>query len=570
MKGTQSLRFQLIGIFLLVLLVSSISIGYFSFRTSAENLRNSLGEKLLAVVQTAALQEELKQHISLKPGDEDTKLYQHLIESLRRVKEENGLNYIYTFTQSPDPTKVTFILDTDTKEPAKIGEEYEMDDDLKAAFEGTPTYAKEFFTDEWGTFLSAYTPIYDEKGKVIAILGADISAENVFKLQANLRNRILLAILPGLIVGILISFLLANFITRPLLQLTAIFQEMAERGGDLTQRTNISRKDEIGKLSDSANKILGTIQQIVMNIKESVMELKHEAKGIRTSAEQSHLISQQMALAYSQVADGAEAQAASTEEVNKKASTINSHLRSLDQSFKNLAKETLNSQKATDQGIGDLNSVTEQMYTMAKQIRETMNLVSHLEGNSQKIEEMSAMIHQISEQTNLLALNAAIEAARAGEAGRGFAVVANEVKKLADQSKNSIIDVNEALNQIKNDTKHLTLKMENNSLLAETGETLARAINQSFKEISLSVTGIAEIIKQAEELVTVSNGLGLEISQEAEKISEVAQSNAAFIQEVTASAQEQAGSTDIVATTAAEVDKTANQLERMVELFKVN
>lgn len=80
----------------------------------------------------------------------------------------------------------------------------------------------------------------------------------------------------------------------------------------------------------------------------------------------------------------------------------------------------------------------------------------------------------------------------------------------------------------------------------------------------------SEIIKQAEELVTVSNGLGLEISQEAEKISEVAQSNAAFIQEVTASAQEQAGSTDIVATTAAEVDKTANQLERMVELFKVN
>lgn len=567
---TSSLRFRVVGTFILVLLISSISIGYFSYRTSTETLKNSLGEKLLAVVQTAVLQEELTTHISLKPGDEDTERYHNLIKYLRRVQEDNGLTYIYTLIPSDDPTKGSFILDSDAEEPAKIGEEYELDETIKGALNGEPIYAKEFVTDEWGTFLSAYTPIYDEKGEVVAVLGADISAERVFELQADLRNKLLLAVLPGLIIAILISLLLANRIISPLLQLTIIFEEMAEKGGDLTQRTHINRNDEIGKLSDSANKILGTIQEIVLNIKKSVLEIRNEAKAINSSAEQSNSISQQMVLAYTQVADGAEAQAASTEEVNRKASTINTHLRALDQSFRNLAEKALHSQKATDQGIDDVGNVTKQMYAMAKQIRETMNLVSHLEGNSQKIEELSVLIRQISEQTNLLALNAAIEAARAGEAGRGFAVVADEVKKLADQSQKSILDVNEALNQIKNDTKQLALEMENNSQLAETGETIARTINQSFEEISISVMAIADIIKQAKQVVTVSNELGLQISQEAEKISEVAQNNAAFIEEVTASAQEQAGSTDVVAAKAAEIDKTANELEKMVELFKIN
>lgn len=569
MGKIHSLRFRLVGLFLLVLLMASVGVGYFSYQTSTKNLRNSLGERLLAITQTAVIQDNLADHIHLKPGDENSEEYLSLVNYLREIKDKNNLTYLYTFSQSADKSKVFFVLDSDEENPAKIGEEYELDEDIEAAFNGTPIYSKEFYTDEWGTFLSAYTPIYGDDGEVIAILGADISADNVLDLESDLRKQIALAILPGFILTIILSLFMANRIINPLLRLTQLFGEMAEQGGDLTQRTNANRKDEIGKLSASANKIIETIQQMVIDIKASVLELKRGSKAITTSAKQSNSISQQMALAYSQVAAGAEAQAASTEQVNKKAVSINTHLTHLAQSFLSLTEQAQQSQKMTRRGIEDLGSVTNQIYTMSQRIKETMNLVDHLEGNTKKIEEMSMIIHQISDQTNLLALNAAIEAARAGEAGRGFAVVADEVRKLAEQSRDSVSDVNEALLQIKNDTVKLAAEMESNCKIAESGETLAREINQSFEEILLSVSDIGKITEEAQEIVTFSSALGLEISQETEKISQVAQNNAAFTEEVTASAQEQAGSAEIVSSAANDVENTALELERMVELFKV-
>lgn len=569
MGKIHSLRFRLVGLFLLVLLMASVGVGYFSYQTSTKNLRNSLGERLLAITQTAVIQDNLADHIHLKPGDENSEEYLSLVNYLREIKDKNNLTYLYTFSQSADKSKVFFVLDSDEENPAKIGEEYELDEDIETAFNGTPIYSKEFYTDEWGTFLSAFTPIYGDDGEVIAILGADISADNVLDLESDLRKQIALAILPVFILTIILSLFMANRIINPLLRLTQLFGEMAEQGGDLTQRTDANRKDEIGKLSASANKIIETIQQMVIDIKASVLELKRGSKAITTSAKQSNSISQQMALAYSQVAAGAEAQAASTEQVNKKAVSINTHLTHLAQSFLSLTEQAQQSQKMTRRGIEDLGSVTNQIYTMSQRIKETMNLVDHLEGNTKKIEEMSMIIHQISDQTNLLALNAAIEAARAGEAGRGFAVVADEVRKLAEQSRDSVSDVNEALLQIKNDTVKLAAEMESNCKIAESGETLAREINQSFEEILLSVSDIGKITEEAQEIVTFSSALGLEISQETEKISQVAQNNAAFTEEVTASAQEQAGSAEIVSSAANDVENTALELERMVELFKV-
>lgn len=569
MGKIHSLRVRLVTLFMLVLLLASVFVGYFSYQISTRNLRNSLGEKLLAISQTAVIQDNFANQIHLQPGDEDSQEYLRLVNYLREIKEKNNLTYMYTFIQSEDKTKVFFVLDSDEENPAKIGEEYEIDDEIKAAFNGTPTYGKEFYTDEWGTFLSAYSPVYGDNGEVVAVLGVDISADNVLGLESALRRQIALAILPGFLLTIILSLFMANRIINPLLRLTELFEEMAEHGGDLTQRTNVNRKDEIGKLSVSANKILETIQQMVIDIKSSVLELKRGSKAIATSSEQSNSISQQMAMAYSQVAEGAEAQVASTEQVNKKAATIYTHLTHLTQSFRSLALKAQQGQKMTQRGMDDLSNVTKQIFTMSQRIRGTMDLVGHLEGNTQKIEEMSIIINQISEQTNLLALNAAIEAARAGEAGRGFAVVANEVRKLAEQSRESVADVNEALLLIKNDTVKLAAEMESNCQIAQSGETIAREISLSFEEILLSVSDISKLTEEAQEIVVFSSALGLEISQEAEKISQVAQNNAAFTEEVTASAQEQASSAEVLASTANDVENTALELERMVQLFKV-
>lgn len=215
---------------------------------------------------------------------------------------------------------------------------------------------------------------------------------------------------------------------------------------------------------------------------------------------------------------------------------------------KSLNDKAMETKSVSAQIIDDINSLNEDM----KEIKNITNLIAG-----------------ISEQTNLLSLNAAIEAARAGEAGRGFAVVAEEVKKLADQSKDASVMISSIIQRIQTKTE-ITVDAANrsSSIVGKQMEAVYETDN-SFKTIFSSMEAISQMIKEVENSLKVVLDSKTLVMSTMENVSAVSEEAAATSEEVAASTEEQIASAQALSALAEELSSMAEELEKTISQFKI-
>ncbi len=279
---------------------------------------------------------------------------------------------------------------------------------------------------------------------------------------------LLLAVLAGFIIAITVGVFLSRSLTLPMGRIAAVIQAIAE--GDMTERVDIRRADELGVIARAMNGLAEEVSSLVNRIK--------------SHSDQMVAVTSEVSSASRQIADGAQQQSASFEELSSSVQSNAENVKGANQIAQNVSADAQKAGQAMETNVAAMTGI---------------------EKGSKQMAEAVELITDIADQTNLLALNAAIEAARAGEHGKGFAVVADEVRQLAERSATSAKEIR---NLIKENLRQV-----------ESGATISR-------EAGEMVHGIMEGIKKiADQLQSVSNATQ-EQSAAMEENTSITESNA--------------------------------------------
>ena len=343
------------------------------------------------------------------------------------------------------------------------------------------------------------------------------------------------------LIGLLLVWLMARSVTKPILGVAHMLEDIASGEGDLTRRLAYDKQDELGQLAGWFNRFLDKLQPIIAEVKRSVQDARSTADQSSAIATQTSAGMEQQYRQVDQVATASHEMSATAQDVARSAAQAAHAARDADQ--------------ATRQGLTVIDRTTASIDNLAADMSAAMVQVEGLAANSEKIGSVLEVIRAIAEQTNLLALNAAIEAARAGEAGRGFAVVADEVRNLARRTQESVEETRQVIEQLQSGTQDVVSSMNNSH----------RQAQGSVEQVGQAVTAL----RQIGEAVTVISDMNLQIASAAEEQSAVAEeinNNVATIRDVTESLSGQANESARVSQS---LNSLANQQQSLMDQFRV-
>ena len=285
-------------------------------------------------------------------------------------------------------------------------------------------------------------------------------------------------------VGIVMVVLITRSILGPLSRANAMMDNIASGEGDLTRRLEQGGRDELGALSGSFHRFMDTLQPLVAQIKSDAGSVGEAAARVASAA------SDVSSSAREQSEAGA-ATAASVEQVTVSIGQVAD-------STRETAAITEQASTLARDGRSRADTTSQEILAAERSINDSAVQIEQLSQRSDQISSIVQVIREIAEQTNLLALNAAIEAARAGEQGRGFAVVADEVRKLAERTSASTVEIGSTIQAIQTEVRSAVEQLGTSReavqrsvrMTTETAEALGQ-INDGAQSTSARVADIA-------------------------------------------------------------------------------
>lgn len=372
----------------------------------------------------------------------------------------------------------------------------------------------------------------------------------------------------GTIIAIALAIVIIRNITIPLKRLTESANVIAS--GDLREQDIVvNTKDEIHELAVAFNKMKANLFTLISNVSMNVSTTTSAAEQLAASTEEVTLATKDIAERMEGIAAGGE-QAAITGNDCAIATDESAHgVGRIAEAAQSLQSKAFDMQSLAKEGGQTLHTAEDQMAVIQQSSHETRTKIKQLSMQSAEIENITKVITNITEQTNLLALNAAIEAARAGEHGKGFAVVADEVRKLAEESKNSASKIVDLTSLIQKDTKEVEESVNLTVQNVDQGVMYLQNAQASFGTIVESIT---EMTAQIQEVSASSEEISASTEEVAASVTEMAQAaNTAAEQSslVLASVEEQTATMYEINSVANSLSEGAMAIQEEINQFKV-
>lgn len=484
----------------------------------------------------------------------DNPLVKEMVDSMKLFKADEDIKNYYIYVKVDDKT-AEFVADA-SPEPADYLEKYDMNRDMLKAFNGTVAITNKPYSDKWGTYVSAYAPIKDSSGKIMAVVGADEDISTFQNMRQEYFTMLIISALICVFFPLIIVYLFSNRLQKNIKAIQGNLDRMAE--GDLTSGTQVNSNDEIELINKSINTFRLKIGDIINSIKENSRQVLDRSNDLSRISSEMSSSSESVSSVIQDVAQNSTKQSAefinissSMEEFGEKIEDISRSILDVTEGVElidNESVESNNNIKLLAKSINDVDN----------EFKLVVNSSDALSEDIDKINEIINFIDEISDQTNLLALNASIEAARAGEAGKGFAVVAEEIRKLAEQSKRSSESINELLKKIGSETNGVVNTTQNvkEELINQLG-----VIEKSTSSFNRVYGLIKEILPKIERVDQSINS----IKDEKDIILSDIEDSSAMSQEISASSEEIASLSEELSSAADEVAGSSEKLSSMME-----
>jgi methyl-accepting chemotaxis protein len=360
---------------------------------------------------------------------------------------------------------------------------------------------------------------------------------------------------------------LLGSIARPLLEIKGVMHHLSN--GDLTARYQLEAEGEIKELADSLEMALDNLRRFMESIIHSAAVIDGYTTEMLTTSQEMNNSTAEIATSISEMSQGASRQVSKIEESSSLAENILKSAEQMDKKAQTINSAAEQGVSSSDKGAVVIKVVSEGMEEIKGASANTLNTIQVLEQRSEQISMVLKVITDIASQTNLLALNAAIEAAQAGDAGRGFAVVAEEVRKLAENSKNSAKEISNLIHDVQIDTRTALEAVEHTSeLVLKCSESTVQA-NASFEEIQKSNRQILGLSKEILEATNAQRKDIKNIVDITETVVVIAEQTAAGSEEIATSATELSSGMQDYSEKFQHLVEVANDLKEGIGRFKL-
>lgn len=393
----------------------------------------------------------------------------------------------------------------------------------------------------------------------------EIPVHTIVKDTAKILNLTLIISLCSVAAALVIGYYIMRMISRPLTIMKGFMTEGAR--GNLNVRSNFKRKDEIGQLGRSFDQMMENMNLLVKETDASVSSVLQAGETLLSLSETTNHSAKEIASAAQEIAAGSNVLTAEAEKVTEFTDQLGERLQQFYRANEVLSRSAAHVKQSSDKGTAYLDRLRLQT-EKTEQLNQSMNTkFIDFQNHTKAIQKVLDVMQAMTSQTNILSLNATIEASRAGSAGKGFMVVADEIRKLAEQSKDSIITVSSAIKEIQDNVIEIVEEQQHSSVLFRTQIDSVHHTNEIFNEVNKDMElFMAELERTSASLNEFLDSQQL-LAQSMHNVSAVSEQSLASSTHVASMTQRQTDASNETLVYAKKLDELSKQLKVILQQF---
>lgn len=339
--------------------------------------------------------------------------------------------------------------------------------------------------------------------------------------------------------------------------------------GDYSKMMDSRSHGVLSTVASMINSVVSDIKNLIESFFSMSLAILQSSRKVNITAEAASSAIQEISKTIDEIARGASSQAAEAQSGVRVVEKLSEQINFVYESYSGVTKETTKISDLNKIGVESVSVLKEKSKESFEATEKIFSVVENLTNTTNDIGKFVESIENIAEQTNLLALNAAIEAARAGEAGKGFAVVAEEVRKLADQSRNSTEEINNLMQNIQEESHLAMQSMSNMKTVAKQQNIAVDKTESAFLTIANAIVTIVSKIEEVNLAVNKMQTDKSEVISVIENISSVSEETAASSQQVAATTENQLKLISDMQEAAKDLDSLVKELDVKLKKYKL-